>query len=180
MLTVFRGNEGLLKERFRAPVQKEQPFWDKILISLLLITFGGLVAFIPLDVFRYHLLNKPGLIVSAMGLLLFAVGWTISTLALRENAFAAPVVKLQQGRYQRVIDSGPYRIVRHPMYAGAVPLMVGLPLWLQSYAGALLALLPIGVVALRAVAEERFLQRELAGYEAYTKRVRYRLIPFVW
>jgi protein-S-isoprenylcysteine O-methyltransferase Ste14 len=66
------------------------------------------------------------------------------------------------------------------MYAGAVPLMIGMPLWLQSYAGTLLALVPIGIVALRIRVEEQFLRRELEGYDAYTRRVRYRLIPFVW
>jgi len=180
MLVVFRGNEGLLSERFGAPLQKGQPFWDKILVPLLVIAFGGLIVAIPLDVFRYHLLRRPGPVVSAAGLVLFVAGWTTISLALRENAFAAPVVKLQEERRQRVIDSGPYRLVRHPMYAGAVPLMVGMPLWLQSYAGTLLALVPIGIVALRIRVEEQFLRRELEGYDAYTRRVRYRLIPFVW
>jgi protein-S-isoprenylcysteine O-methyltransferase Ste14 len=101
-------------------------------------------------------------------------------LALRENAFAVPVVKHQQARQHTVIDSGVYGVVRHPMYAGAVPLLVGIPLWLESYAAALLASVPIGTLAVRIVVEEQFLRRELAGYDAYTERVRYRLIPYVW
>jgi protein-S-isoprenylcysteine O-methyltransferase Ste14 len=65
-------------------------------------------------------------------------------------------------------------------HAGAVPLLVGMPLWLESYAAALLASVPIGMLAVRIVVEEQFLRRELAGYDAYTERVRYRLIPCVW
>ena len=102
------------------------------------------------------------------------------TLALLENAFAAPVVKHQEERQHRVIESGVYGVVRHPMYAGTVPLLVGMPLWLESYAAAILASIPAATLAVRIVVEERFLRRELAGYDAYTQRVRYRLIPFVW
>jgi protein-S-isoprenylcysteine O-methyltransferase Ste14 len=102
------------------------------------------------------------------------------TLALRENAFAAPVVKYQKERQHRVIESGVYSVVRHPMYAGAVPLLVSIPLWLESYAAAMLASVPIGALVLRILVEEQFLRRALAGYDAYTERVRYRLIPLLW
>jgi protein-S-isoprenylcysteine O-methyltransferase Ste14 len=131
-------------------------------------------------VFRFHLIAKPGTLASASGLVLFVAGWWIMTLALRENAFAAPVVKHQEARQQTVIDSGVYGVVRHPMYAGAVLLLVGMPLWLESYATALLASVPIGTLVLRILVEEQFLRRELKGYDAYTERVRYRLIPFLW
>lgn len=170
----------LLDERFKPPIQKGQPLADKIVLVLLIATFCGLVVFIPLDVFRLHLLGKPGTLVSSLGLVLFVTGWWIIALALRENAFAAPVVKHQKERHQRVVDTGVYGIVRHPMYAGAVLLLVGLPLWLESCAAALLASVPIGTLAVRILVEEQFLKRELKGYAAYTERVRYRLIPFLW
>jgi protein-S-isoprenylcysteine O-methyltransferase Ste14 len=99
---------------------------------------------------------------------------------LIENAYAAPVVKLQKEREQHVIDTGPYRVVRHPMYSGFIPLLVGMALWLGSYAGALLAIVPIALLAVRTLFEERFLRRELTGYEEYMSRIRFRLIPFVW
>ena len=79
-----------------------------------------------------------------------------------------------------VIDSEVYAVVRHPMYTGAIPLLVGMPLWLESYAAAVLALLPVSMLVLRIRVEEEFLVRELRGYQDYAKRVRYRLIPFVW
>jgi len=177
---VYRASPGLMEERFKPPVQKGQPLADRIVVSLLLVTFFGLMVFIPLDVFRLHLMPKPGPIASFFGLVLFIVGWWLMTLALRENAFAAPVVKYQEERHQRVIDTGVYSVVRHPMYVGAVLLMIGMPLWLESDSGVVFAALPIATLVVRILIEERFLKRELAGYEEYTKKVRYRLIPFVW
>jgi protein-S-isoprenylcysteine O-methyltransferase Ste14 len=177
---VLRANRALLEERFKPPVQKGQPRADQIVVLLLIAAFLGEIVFIPLDVFRLHLITKPGTFVSSSGLALFVAGWWIMTLALRENAFAVPVVKYQEERQHTVVDSGVYSVVRHPMYAGAVLMLVGMPLWLESYAAALLASVPIGTLVLRILVEERFLRRELQGYDAYTERVRYRLIPFLW
>jgi protein-S-isoprenylcysteine O-methyltransferase Ste14 len=179
-VSIYRVNKELLDERFKSPVQKGQPLTDKILVLLIIAGFLGMLVLIPLDVFRFHLLPKPPILVSSLGLALFFVGWWIMTLALRENAFAAPVVRHQEERQHRVIESGVYGIVRHPMYAGAAPFFIGTPLWLESYAAAIFACFPLAVLVLRIQLEEGFLRRELAGYEAYMQRVRYRLIPFVW
>jgi protein-S-isoprenylcysteine O-methyltransferase Ste14 len=179
-VSLYGTSKELLAERFKPPVQKGQPFEDKIVVLLLIAGFLAVIAFIPLDVFRLHLLPRPGMLVSSSGLLLFIAGWWIMTLALLENAFAAPVVKHQEERQQKVIDTGVYRVLRHPMYAGTIPLLVGMPLWLESYAAAVLAIVPIGALVVRILIEEEFLRRELKGYDAYTERVRYRLIPFLW
>ncbi len=180
MVTVFPGNQDLLKERFKPPIQKGQPLADRILVVALLVAFLVLVAFIPIDVFRLHLLPQPTFLISSFGLVLFVAGWCIISLAMKANTFAAPVVRHQTERHQRVVDSGVYHIVRHPMYAGAVLLFVGMPLWLDSYAATLLAVVPIAVLAVRIIFEEQFLRRELAGYDSYTERVRYRLVPYLW
>ena len=118
--------------------------------------------------------------VSSLGLLLFVAGWLIISFSFKENAFAAPVVKHQKERRHTVIDTGVYSVVRHPMYTGAALLLVGMPLWLELYAAALLAIIPIGLLAVRILFEERFLRLELKGYEAYTGRVPWRLIPLLW
>jgi protein-S-isoprenylcysteine O-methyltransferase Ste14 len=180
IVSLFPGHKDLLDERLKPPIQKGQPLADKIVLLLFLATFVGSMVFIPLDVFRFRLLGKPGTLVSSLGLAFFVAGWWLITLALRENAFAAPVVKHQEERQQRVIDTGVYGVVRHPMYAGAVLLLVGIPLWLESYAAALLASVPIGTLVVRILVEEQFLRRELKGYDAYMERVRYRLIPCLW
>jgi protein-S-isoprenylcysteine O-methyltransferase Ste14 len=173
-------SKDLLNERFKPPIQQGQPLADKVLVLLLLVALVGLFIFISLDVFHFHLLSKPGVIVSALGLVLVVAGWWLMTLALKENAFAAPVVKHQEERRQTVIDTGVYGIVRHPMYAGAVLWLVGLPLWLESYAAAVFASVPSGILVLRILVEEQFLRRKLNGYDAYMERVRYRLFPFLW
>ena len=90
------------------------------------------------------------------------------------------MVKLQKERQQTVIDTGVYGIVRHPMYAGGILLLVGMPLWLESYAAVLLASVPIGAIAVRILDDERFLKRALRGYDTYMKKIKYRLIPFIW
>jgi protein-S-isoprenylcysteine O-methyltransferase Ste14 len=180
MVLVFPGREDLLNERFKPPVQKGQPLADKIIVLLLIAAFISIIVFIPLDVFRFHLMDEPDPLISSLGLILFAAGWWIISLVFKENAFAAPVVKHQEERRQRVIDTGVYSVVRHPMYAGAILWIVGMTLWLESYAATLLVIVLISVVVVRIVFEERFLKRELKGYEDYTKRVRHRLIPFIW
>jgi protein-S-isoprenylcysteine O-methyltransferase Ste14 len=180
MFGIFPSRPDLLDERYKPIIQKGQPLADKVLTPILAISFFGLILFIPRDVFRFHLLGVASPWVAALGLLLFAAGWTVIALALRANAFAAPVVKHQETRGQAVVQTGPYAIVRHPMYAGAVPLMIGMPLWLGSIAGAVLAFVPLGVLVIRIRIEEALLRRELAGYVDYAKRVRWRLIPGIW
>ena len=180
IFSIFPDNTGLFSERARGIIQKGQPLWDRVLVILLVVSFVGQIVFIPLDAFRFHLLPKTSGLVSVFGLALYIAGWWIMTLAMKVNPFAVPVVRLQQDRHQQVIDTGVYAVVRHPMYAGFIPMVVGPALWLESYFAALLAVVPIAVLAVRSVFEERFLKRELKGYEAYTEKVRYRLIPFVW
>jgi protein-S-isoprenylcysteine O-methyltransferase Ste14 len=179
-LALWRVSPELLEERFKSPIQKGQPLSDKILVALLLTAFFGQMVFIPLDVFRFHLLPQPNGIVSLVGLALYLLGSWLVLLTLRANAFAALVVKDQSQRNQTVVDTGVYSIVRHPLYASVIPLWVGIALWLESTAGAIAAIAPIGVLAIRILFEELYLQQHLQGYSDYMTRIRYRLIPFVW
>lgn len=180
MFGIFPSRPDLLAERYKPPVQKEQPIADAIVTLLLAGSFLGLILFVPLDVFHFHLLGGTSIAVGAVGLVLFAAGWALTALAMRENAFAAPIVKVQEERGQFVVQTGPYRFVRHPMYAGAIPLMIGMPLWLGSVAGVVLATVPLTFIVLRLLVEERVLRQELAGYEDYARKVRWRLVPFLW
>jgi protein-S-isoprenylcysteine O-methyltransferase Ste14 len=133
-----------------------------------------------LDTFHWQLLPQPAPLVAGVGLLLFALGWTLKSVALRANAFAVTVVRLQRERAHAVADAGVYGVVRHPFYAADPLIFVGLGLWLGSYAAVLGAALPLSLMVLRLRLEERFLQRELPGYAAYATRVRHRLIPGIW
>jgi protein-S-isoprenylcysteine O-methyltransferase Ste14 len=99
---------------------------------------------------------------------------------MRANAFAAPMVRHQKERDQRVIDSGAYRFVRHPMYSAVIPLLVGISLWLGSFAGVIVAIVPTILIGIRALLEEKFLRRELPNYAKYITRTRFRMISDVW
>jgi protein-S-isoprenylcysteine O-methyltransferase Ste14 len=180
VFSILPDSAGLFSQRAKGIIQRGQPRWDKVLVILLVVSYVGQIVFIPLDVFRFHLAPKPGEVVALLGLALYVAGWWIMTLAMKVNPFAVPVVRLQEERHQRVIDTGIYAVVRHPMYTGFVPMAVGPALWLQSYVAAFLAIVPIGILAVRSLFEEQFLKRELKGYDAYTEKVRYRLIPFIW
>jgi protein-S-isoprenylcysteine O-methyltransferase Ste14 len=178
---VFLVNPALLNERASVLIHRDQPSADKlILLAFMTTAFIGVPVVAALDVFRWHILPAPPPLLAALGLVLFAVGWIIKAVALRENAFAVTVVRLQAERRHTLVDTGAYGVVRHPMYAGSPFVHLGLSLWLGSYAAALYASLPLGLLVVRIGLEERFLQRELPGYREYMKRVQYRLLPGVW
>jgi protein-S-isoprenylcysteine O-methyltransferase Ste14 len=178
---VYRVNPALLRERARLPIHGDQPWTDRLLLLAVLATgFLGLPVIAALDVHRWHMLPRPAALVSITGLVLFALGWSIKSLALRDNAFATAVVRLQSERGHAIADSGLYAVVRHPFYAADPFIFVGLALWLGSYAAALCAVVPVSLMVARLHVEERFLRRALPGYDDYTVRVPHRLIPGVW
>jgi protein-S-isoprenylcysteine O-methyltransferase Ste14 len=179
-IAVQLANPGLLRERSRVPLHAGQPLVDKVLVVGVMAGFAALPAVAGLDRFRWHVLPTPAPVVSGLGLVLFTAGWWIVALTLLANAFAVTVVRHQEERHHALVDTGVYRIVRHPMYAGMVLVMAGLGLWLGSYLAALVALLPVSILVVRIGFEERFLLGTLPGYAEYTSRVRARLIPGVW
>jgi len=180
-VAVYRVNPSLLLERVRLPLHNAQPWPDRILLLAVLGTgFLGLPMLAALDVFHWRLLPAATPAQATIGLGLFVLGWTLKSLALRANAFAVTVVRLQTDRAHTVVDSGPYAIVRHPFYAADPLILIGLGLWLQSSVAALSAALPIALMVGRLQLEERFLRDALPGYAEYTRRVRFRLIPGVW
>jgi len=169
----------LLKERLGNPIQKGQAFWDKVLSLTLVVTWYGWMALMGLDVKRWQVSEAPEW-VTYTGAVLIPLGFLAVLRTFRENSFAAPVVRIQKERGQKVIETGPYAIVRHPMYAGAFLYMLGTPLVLGSWIG--LATLPVimGFLVVRIFIEEAALRKGLPGYGEYATRVRYRLIPRVW
>ena len=180
-IAVFRVNPSLLRERATVVLHRAQPWVDKvILLAFMTTAFIGVPVVAALDVFRWHALPAPPPFVATVGLMLFATGWIVKALALRENAFAVTVVRLQSERRHAVVDTGVYSVVRHPMYAGSPLVHLGMSLWLGSYTAALYAFLPLGLLMVRIGLEEQFLRRQLPGYVEYSKRVPYRLLPGIW
>jgi protein-S-isoprenylcysteine O-methyltransferase Ste14 len=167
----------LLAERMKAPIQRDQVAWDKRFILAIFLGFYLWLALMGLDAWRLRWSRLPQSL-QGVGLLAVAATFCITWLTFRANHFAATTVKLQAG--QNVIDSGPYAVVRHPMYAGAMAFFVGAPLMLGSWVGLALAPLFIIAMAMRAVGEERLLHERLPGYTDYAAHVRYRFVPRVW
>jgi protein-S-isoprenylcysteine O-methyltransferase Ste14 len=180
-VAVYRVNPALLRERARLPIHRDQPRTDRLLLLAVITTgFVGLPLIAGFDVSRWRVLPRPAPLVANLGLVLFTLGWGIQALALRANAFATAVVRVQRERKHAVVDTGVYGIVRHPFYAGTPLVLVGLGLWLESYAAALFAVVPVAFLVTRLKLEERFLRRELPGYTEYAARVPHRLLPGIW
>ena len=178
---VYRANPDLMRERAGIPIHRQQPLVDRILVIAVLFTgFIVLPVVAACDVFRWHLLIRPPSFFANSGILLFALGWTLKGIVLRTNAYAAAAVRMQSERAHAVIDTGVYAFLRHPFYLGTVLVLLGMSLWLESLAALLASIVPISLVAFRAVLEERFLCRALPGYPEYAQRVSHRLIPGVW
>ena len=176
---IGKRDPALLRERMAAPIQKGQKSWDKIVILVLFSLWMSQYVVIGLDAVRFRWSEVP-LWLQVAGGLAIAFGLSAFHVVLAANTFAAPVVKIQSERKHQVISTGPYAYVRHPMYAGAVPLIVGTPLLLGSWYGLIWAAAMIALLGFRAVLEEHTLKAELEGYDAYAARVRYRLVPKVW
>jgi protein-S-isoprenylcysteine O-methyltransferase Ste14 len=109
---------------------------------------------------------------------LVALGFLIVFRVFRENTFAAATIAVTRG--QNVVSTGPYALVRHPMYTGALVMLLGTPLALGSWWGLLVFIPMVFTIVWRAREEERFLLKNLSGYPEYCRKVRYRLVPFVW
>ena len=177
-VSLARRDPALLAERVRGTAQKGQPLWDKIYASSLQVIWFGWLVLMGLDR-RFGWSAVPSWL-NWLGVASVALGFWIIHLTFLENSFLSPAVRIQDERGHTVISTGPYAVVRHPMYAGAMFLFVGTGLALGSWWGLLGGvLLELSVVS-RIVGEEQVLRAGLAGYTDYSSKVRYRLIPFIW
>ncbi|MCX6799200.1 MAG: isoprenylcysteine carboxylmethyltransferase family protein [Candidatus Diapherotrites archaeon] len=151
--------------------------WDTIVVSSMGITLLAVLPVAALDSVAFRLSAVP-LEVKALGFAGVALSLGVMFWAIKENAFASRIVEMQKG--QKVVSTGPYAIVRHPMYSAFSVMVVGMALALGSLYALLPAALTIFGLFARTVLEDRDLQKGLAGYKEYAKNVRYRLLPGVW
>ena len=168
----------LLEQRMAGPLQGDQPRWDRIFMICLMALFVLWLVVMGLDR-RFGWSHVPLWleVVGALGVLgAYYVFW----LVFRANSFAAPVVKIQQERGHAIVTTGPYAVVRHPMYAGAIGFVLGTPLLLGSWPGVALGLVMFLAFGYRAVREEATLAAQLPDYADYAARVRYRFFPHIW
>ena len=173
---LFKNNPRLLENRMgMGPFAEPNPDQKIIQTVNSVLTFG--VFIVSGADFGAHGARVPAILVLLANLLILLAAWVLF-LVVKENAFAAGTIKIQNG--QKVIATGPYSVVRHPMYSAAMLLFFATPLALASLWGlGAAALLSVGVVV-RLLREERYLRTELPGYAEYCQKVRYRLVPAVW
>ena len=166
----------LLERRKQAGPRAEPRAVQKIIILFLIAALVGMMVVCALDRrFGWSEIAAP---VSLMAQLLAAIGLGITFLVLRENSFSASTIRVFKD--QKVISTGPYAQVRHPMYSGMLLLVLATPVALGSWWGLLPALLAVPALVWRIVDEEKLLNAELPGYADYAGRVRSRLVPQIW
>lgn len=175
-----RRHPGLLAERQNIANIKSAKAWDKLLAPLMALSIGfPLVIVAGLD-HRYGWSPEFPLWLIVLGFILISLGYAFAVWALAENRFFSSVVRIQTDRGHVVCDSGPYRIVRHPGYAGNIPPLLGIVLALSSVWTLIPAAVALIIAVIRTALEDQALQEELPGYRDYAQRVRYRLIPGVY
>jgi len=167
----------LLERRLRGGPRAERTAVQKRFTAV--APFVGIVA-VVIMVFDHRFGWSPAVPawLSLVGDALVALGIAIYFLVIRANRFAAATVEIAEG--QIVVSTGPYAVVRHPMYAGAILFLVGAPIALGSWWGFLFTPLFIGGLVWRLLNEEKFLNTNLPGYTEYGREVRYRLVPHIW
>jgi protein-S-isoprenylcysteine O-methyltransferase Ste14 len=166
----------LLERRLAAGPQHEKERSQKIIVSLIFIAFFALIVLPALD-HRYGWSPVPPSVTIA-GDVLIILSFLFIFWVIKVNSYAASNIRVEKG--QKVIDTGPYAYVRHPMYAGAVGLFIAIPLALGAWWWTLLTILCFPILVWRLFDEEKILRRNLQGYTEYTQEVRYRLIPYLW
>lgn len=176
---LLQHNPALLNERMTGIGNAGQKQWDKVFFVLANVLFLAWLTLMPLDAVRFHWSHMP-LLVQTAGAAISILSFWLFFLTFRENSYLSPAVRIQTDRGQTVVTTGPYRYVRHPMYAAALAFFLGTTLLLGSWYGLLGGSLIVIAMAIRAIGEERLLRAELAGYDAYMEKVKYRLIPYLW
>lgn len=176
ILYLAKYDDALIGRRLRAG-----PFAEKERSQKIIQTFtsvAGIVLFlVPGFDYRRQWSHVPIALVS-IGFTGAVLGFFVIFLAFRENRFSSSIVEIAED--QKVVSSGPYGVVRHPMYAGAIVLFLATPLALGSWWAFIPAIILSAMIAVRLIDEERFLVTRLPGYDAYRSSVRYRLVPGVW
>ena len=175
-LYLMKNDPKLLERRVKAGVGAEKERSQNIIQAFAAVVFIAIFVVSALD-HRFGWSTVP-LSLIALGDFLIVLGFYLVFLVFKENSFASGTIEV--GAEQKVIATGPYALVRHPMYVGALVMLVGVPLALGSLWG-LIAIVPmVAVLVARLLDEEKFLAKNLAGYEEYQGKVRHRLLPLIW
>ncbi|MCX2930758.1 isoprenylcysteine carboxylmethyltransferase family protein [Mycobacterium sp. CVI_P3] len=175
-LYLARIDPAAFERRTHAGVRAESRPVQKIVIAGTFLAFGALLVVPALD-YRFGWSHVPAWL-SVVGDVMVAVGLGLTMWVVVQNRYASANITIEDG--QPLVSTGLYGIVRHPMYTGNVILMIGIALALGSYWALLLVVVGLLLMAVRIFDEEKLLRTELDGYQQYTQKVRYRLIPLIW
>ena len=178
LVAFFGIDRDLIKERLHPGPGARERLWVAFLVVVPLAV--GHVALARLDVGRFHWSPPMPTVLRVTGVVLLAVGNAFAHWAMAVNRFFSSVVRIQSDRGQRVVSNGPYRLVRHPGYAGVMLALVGSPLALGSWVSIVPNVVLGALLVHRIRLEERVLLAELDGYRAYAARVPARLLPGIW
>lgn len=173
---LMKEDPNLLQRRMRGGPTAEKETTQKIIMVLTSLGFVSLIVVAALDHRLQWSRMMPSVALAGDGLVI--LGWLAIFFVFKENTFTSATIELAPG--QTVISTGPYAVVRHPMYAGALLMLAGIPLALGSLWALLVLVAMMPALFWRLSDEEQFLARNLAGYSDYQRKVRYRLIPKVW
>lgn len=166
-------NPELLRKRLNAKEQENEQKWV-LLFSGLMFIAGFIVAGLN---YRYKWIEMPNA-VTIISSILFTIAYILYAEVLRENTYLSRTIEVQEN--QKVIDTGLYGIVRHPMYAATILLFLTIPLVLGSFISFIIFLIYPFIIGKRIKNEEKILEKNLKGYTEYKKKVKYKVIPFVW
>jgi len=166
----------LVERRMKIGPAAEQRPAQKIISALFML---GFVGFVVLPAFDHRFgWSTVAPVLSILANAIIVLSFVLFFLVMKSNSYAASTIQVEEG--QRVVSTGPYAYVRHPMYSGALLLVAAMPLALGSWLSVLLIVPFFPVLVWRILDEEDFLRKDLPGYAEYMRRVRYRLIPRVW
>jgi protein-S-isoprenylcysteine O-methyltransferase Ste14 len=178
---LLRHDPALLIERLKlVPLHKEQKAWDKVIMLLFFIAGLGLYIVPGFDVVRYEWSESLPLWMKILAMLIHLPCFVLLGWVMRENTYLAQVVKIDKVRGHHVITTGPYALVRHPMYTIIIILLFAVPVALGSRFALFLAVFLTVLLIIRTYLEDRTLHAELQGYPEYAKQTRYKLIPGLW
>ena len=176
---LMRADPALLAARMASPLSRDQRPRDRAIIAAMLILFFAWFVLMALDARRFGWSHLPAWL-EAVGAAMIVASFGGDVGVLRANSYAAVNVRVQAERHQTVISTGPYAVVRHPMYAWSLLVLIGTPLLLGSLWGLAAVPLLVALLVARLLGEEAVLRDGLAGYREYAARVRHRLIPGIW
>ena len=181
MIYLLRNDPTLLAERLKlVPLHKDQKVWDKVLMLLFFIAGIGLYLLPGFDVMRYEWSDPLPVWVRVIAMLVHVPCFVLLGWIMRENTYLSQVVKIDKERGHKVIITGPYALVRHPMYTVVIILLFAVPVALGSRFALIISLFLMVLLIVRTYLEDRTLHAELAGYPEYAKQTVYRLIPGIW